>query len=735
MKRKFYIIGHNPDTVSAAVVALENGANALEPDITYANNDFYVFDPSDSSWSTSPTLAQYCSGLANELVSHSNLNLALITWDLKSSYNSHFDLWKIQNIINNNFYNILEAHDYGKIPMLFTTPDNFNYLIQWAAPYLSGCQGLGTDQYKATAGSDILDYFTDDILFLEEGESVPSEVDSKLRNHGFCYSYAIGASSIMPSILFLPFINKAISMRDQGNSFSLVYVWTVNNSEYMKAFLNADVDGMITDNISGLKALIDNSYSGSFELARKEYCPFKNCVQAEFENASMTGPPDFKVKTYKFINCEMFVAVNNSYGSTLLKIKDEGATGHDMFDIEAIGNRDYTNLPNEDWLLGTQLFNTFIVDIIYDGHNTVIAFTDGKVLKVSGTGGTGFSMFNLIESLTEFGFNPNYGIYLIGDAKFNYRISCMKYIYDGNKYYLFIGTIDGKLLKINGTGGSGHNMFAVNESTYQYTNVNQNQYSYYFGDAWFLGQVVGMEYIEGFTFIWFNNHKVLKINGTGGSGHNMFDVTETPPDFSGGNYYIGDTWFLGKINVMRYLNGNLFIGFDNGKILQVSGTGGSGHNMFALNESNADFSTVQGYNYYIGDQNFPNASVEDIEYFQGYIMVALKYNSFGLVVKINGYGGTGQNMFAISLQNSNNSIIVSSVQGYNHYAGEASVISGATGLNLINNFLFVEFANGLLLKVNNVGGTGHNMFAITMNQTEIFNDTGYNYYVGEQYFN
>jgi hypothetical protein len=47
MKRKFYIIGHNPNYISQAQNALKNKANALEPDIVYKNGDFWVYDSSD----------------------------------------------------------------------------------------------------------------------------------------------------------------------------------------------------------------------------------------------------------------------------------------------------------------------------------------------------------------------------------------------------------------------------------------------------------------------------------------------------------------------------------------------------------------------------------------------------------------------------------------------------------------------------------------------------------------
>lgn len=45
--RKFYIIGHNPNSVHEAVKCLKAGANALEPDVHYLpeyDEKFFVYD-------------------------------------------------------------------------------------------------------------------------------------------------------------------------------------------------------------------------------------------------------------------------------------------------------------------------------------------------------------------------------------------------------------------------------------------------------------------------------------------------------------------------------------------------------------------------------------------------------------------------------------------------------------------------------------------------------------------
>jgi hypothetical protein len=123
--RKFYIIAHNPDSVDEAINALQNKANALEPDIAFRDGQFWVYDPDVSgSWNNNvQNLGTYCNGLASFLIenqNNANINLALIAWDLKNSENSNFDFGNILQIIDQHLTNVLDVHGYGMIPNLIS---------------------------------------------------------------------------------------------------------------------------------------------------------------------------------------------------------------------------------------------------------------------------------------------------------------------------------------------------------------------------------------------------------------------------------------------------------------------------------------------------------------------------------------------------------------------------------------------------------------------------------------
>src|SRR6187200_3468003 len=83
-KRKFFIIGHNPNTLAEAKEFLDKGANALEPDIVYAEGRFYVSHLPQLSYENVLTVEEYLHELKKLLLSES-YNLALLIWDIKET--------------------------------------------------------------------------------------------------------------------------------------------------------------------------------------------------------------------------------------------------------------------------------------------------------------------------------------------------------------------------------------------------------------------------------------------------------------------------------------------------------------------------------------------------------------------------------------------------------------------------------------------------------------------------
>jgi hypothetical protein len=256
MLRNFYIIGHNPNSVQAAIKCLKAGANAIEPDIRYLpeyNEKFFVYDLATEN-PKKHTLKDYLIGLAGALNKEMNLNLALITFDLKPSYSKEMESYSLLYMeeifrqLNEYFFK-----NYTSVPLLFTVGDpSGKPLLSTAKPYLSANQAVGVDE--GDTAKSVSDFF--------KNEQIPC-------------AYANGTSSPFASPeKFKRLIQEAITLRSESNDLKLVYTWTVNSLKTMRNFIDTGVDGMITDKADRLKKLIESEYKDKIKLATSDHNPF-----------------------------------------------------------------------------------------------------------------------------------------------------------------------------------------------------------------------------------------------------------------------------------------------------------------------------------------------------------------------------------------------------------------------------------------------------------------------------
>jgi hypothetical protein len=246
MKRPFYIMMHNPkkvggiDDKSSCVYALSHGANALAPDAVYRDKQIWVLHHNNPLETTgnSMLLKDYLAELADALINNRGLKLHLIAFDIKNTDDSILPFDEMQKIISDEFSKKLQVR------MIFSTPDDFEYLLTQVAPNLMPGQALGTDEFDN-----------------------PVEADNKFRDRGFPYVYGHGNSTIFND-LFKP-IAKAVSLRDSGNSFELVYPWTVDTKRSFRRYLDLGVDGIMTNKPERLRKLIEEEYADKYELNMK----------------------------------------------------------------------------------------------------------------------------------------------------------------------------------------------------------------------------------------------------------------------------------------------------------------------------------------------------------------------------------------------------------------------------------------------------------------------------------
>ncbi|MDD2721811.1 MAG: hypothetical protein PHH47_10950 [Gallionella sp.] len=250
-QRPFYLIGHNPNEASEALAYLDGRANALEPDIYQTESgDLRVHDRVKLFgililWplfnGEGPLLKDYLHDLKQGLDARKGANLAMILWDLKPPFNVQW-IREARALIQAE----LGSH-YPNISMVYTvgSADGIPALQEFAKE-ISLSEAIGVD------------------------ESVPpSVVEHAFKDTGRAYTYADGTNEVN--------VTSALQMRDAGNAFALVYVWTVKDRARIRQFLGKGVDGMIIDR-ENIPLLLDElSQSGGLEqhpLATPAHSPF-----------------------------------------------------------------------------------------------------------------------------------------------------------------------------------------------------------------------------------------------------------------------------------------------------------------------------------------------------------------------------------------------------------------------------------------------------------------------------
>ena len=255
MKRKFYIIGHNPNTVRKAFRCLKDGANAIEPDIRYLpqyDEKFFLYDLVTLN-RKQHSLKEYLIELS-VMLNNKKLNLALLAFDLKRFCTK--DMEKDSAIYMKEFFDLLNEYffsTYKQVPLLLTVgKPSGKPLLSAAKPYLRINQAVGVDARDTPQG--VIEFFRQ--------EQIP-------------LAYAAGTSSPFASPLkFKQIIKEAIDLKQYSNDLKLVYTWTANSQKTMRYFVNIGVDGMISDHVDRLRYLVDTEYQETIELATADYNPF-----------------------------------------------------------------------------------------------------------------------------------------------------------------------------------------------------------------------------------------------------------------------------------------------------------------------------------------------------------------------------------------------------------------------------------------------------------------------------
>ena len=224
---------------------LQQGANALEPDVHFTDGEFYM---GECTTSTDLKLSSYLQGLAQQLAVNPSYAPALIMFDTK---NSDGNILAMLQCVHDNF-----ASQFSSTAIVVTrsqATEDEHMFFSPAAGKLAANGAVGVDEHTE-----------------------PEFADAFFKSLGITnYSYADGISIPLLSEFFWDRIQRAVAQRDKGNSFKMVYTWTLDSPLDVRRFLGLETDGMITDSPAALKEmLVSPEFASKYQIASVGYNPF-----------------------------------------------------------------------------------------------------------------------------------------------------------------------------------------------------------------------------------------------------------------------------------------------------------------------------------------------------------------------------------------------------------------------------------------------------------------------------
>jgi hypothetical protein len=246
-QRPFYVVGHNPNTIQSVKAALDSGANAIEPDVNvYADRPGELCISESRGSPDAPSLRQYLTDLHEVAVAQPGL--ALVVFDCK-----------------------------------VTAADQGTELINAVRTWLTPSTGLNVIISVPHFEDMSLFRWIQEGLGPREGLMVDSENDpdavsslfTKLLVTQQCYGNGISVLSGILGPNVRPSMERACAQRAADGDPKFIYVWTVNDDGLQREYVRIGVDGIISDDVAGLRRVVDEQeFAAKVRLATRADNPF-----------------------------------------------------------------------------------------------------------------------------------------------------------------------------------------------------------------------------------------------------------------------------------------------------------------------------------------------------------------------------------------------------------------------------------------------------------------------------
>lgn len=248
--RPFYVVGHNPNTLSDAAKAVAGGANGLEPDVqVYEDHTDQLCISHGKGEPSAPTLVRYLQGVHQLVLDHPALSL--VVFDCKQEVTSP-----------DHGFELLMA-----IRKSLTFDNDLNVIISIAKLN----QGAFFDR--------IVDILGPREGLMIDAEDDPGAVSNYFTSRGVThqgYGNGISFANFILGPYYRYTLEGACGIRAQAGRPRFIYVWTVNAHDELREYIRIGVDGAITDDPKDLHDIAaEPAFASLTRFANRADNPFQ----------------------------------------------------------------------------------------------------------------------------------------------------------------------------------------------------------------------------------------------------------------------------------------------------------------------------------------------------------------------------------------------------------------------------------------------------------------------------
>jgi hypothetical protein len=248
--RPFYVVGHNPNTVSDATDDVNDGANGLEPDVqVYEDHPDQLCISHGTGEPSAPTLVAYLDGIHQ--LAADNPQLSLVVFDCKPEATSADHGFELLTAIREHL----------------TFDNDLNVIISVGKLDEGGFFDRIVDLLGPREG------------LMVDAEDDPGAVTNYFTGRGIThqgYGNGISFANFVLGPYYRYTLEAACGIRAQAGRPAFIYVWTVNAHDELREYLRIGVDGAITDDPSDLVDIAGEAeFSSLVRLASRADNPFK----------------------------------------------------------------------------------------------------------------------------------------------------------------------------------------------------------------------------------------------------------------------------------------------------------------------------------------------------------------------------------------------------------------------------------------------------------------------------